>query len=192
MKSLNLKSLAYVSLISASAMAQSPDDVIKFSENTFGTTARSLSMGGAFGALGGDFSVLSQNPGGLGVYHKSEFTFTPAFNLRDINTDYLGSSSSDSRFFFNMANLGFVASNLKENKKGWKGFNWAFGYNRENSYKASTSYESVNAKNSLLDSYVEQTNGVPVSNLEDINYAFGPGMAYKLYLLNPSIGNDNT
>src|SRR5205085_4584459 len=83
-------------------------------------------------------------------------------------------------------------SNLKENKKGWKGFNWAFGYNRENSYKASTSYESVNAKNSLLDSYVEQTNGVPVSNLEDINYAFGPGMAYKLYLLNPSIGNDNT
>ncbi|MEO8146313.1 MAG: hypothetical protein ABI723_01685 [Bacteroidia bacterium] len=192
MNTLNLKLITLASLVSAGAIAQTPDDAILFSENTFGTTARSLSMGGAFGALGGDFSSLSQNPGGLGVYRKSEFTFTPAFNLRNVNNQYLGTVSTDSRFYFNIADFGLVGSSVKENKQGWKGWNWAIGYNRENSYKSYSNYQGVNTRNSLLNSYVEQTNGVPVSSLEDIEYAFGPGMAYNLYLINPSASTANT
>ena len=38
----------------------------------YGGTARFMSMGGAFTALGGDISTLSQNPAGIGVFRTSE------------------------------------------------------------------------------------------------------------------------
>lgn len=190
MKEFLTKFLAVV-LITNYAYSQSPDDAIKFSENTFGTTARSLASGGAFGALGGDFSVLSQNPGGLGIYRKSELSFTPAFNLRKVDTKYLGTTANDSRFYFNFGSVGIVGSSYSESRSGWKGWNWAFGYNRENSFKLYSNYEGINARNSLLNSFQEQAYGVPVSSLADIQYAFGPGMAYDVYLLNPDTISNN-
>ena len=39
-------------------------------------TARYVSMGGAFGALGGDASAIIDNPAGLGIYRKSELSTT--------------------------------------------------------------------------------------------------------------------
>ncbi|MBL0343571.1 MAG: hypothetical protein IPP71_23575 [Bacteroidetes bacterium] len=47
--------------------AQNEIDALRYSQSMFGSTARSLSMGGAFGALGADFSTLSTNPAGIGV-----------------------------------------------------------------------------------------------------------------------------
>ena len=39
-----------------------------------------MSMGGAFTALGGDISTLSQNPAGIGVFRSSEMSVTPQLN----------------------------------------------------------------------------------------------------------------
>lgn len=186
MKSIKIKFAAFSLLLTSAVSAQTADDAIRFSESTFGTTARSLAMGGAFGALGGDFSSISQNPGGLGIYRKAEFTLTPAFNWRPVNNQYLNNTTYDSRFYFNIADFGLVGSSYKENKSGWKGLNYAFGYNRENTFKMYSNYQGINKRNSLLNSYVEQANGAPVSALDDIDYAFGPGMAYNLYLINPT------
>ena len=46
----------------------------------YGGTARFMSMGGAFTALGGDISTLSQNPAGIGVFRASEMSVTPQLN----------------------------------------------------------------------------------------------------------------
>ena len=172
-------------VITLQTMAQSTDDAILFSQATFGPTARSLAMGGAMGGLGGDFSCMSQNPAGLGVYRRSEVTFTTGFNNRKVTNTYLGSEAVDSRFFMNVPSSGLVLSGYKPKKSGWKGFNFALGYTQDFTYKAFSVYSGVNKNNSLLNSYVEQANGVPVSSLDDINYAFGPGMAYNVYLMNP-------
>ena len=51
--------------------AQGEMDAYRFSQTELNGTARSMSMGGAFGALGGDMSVMSHNPAGLGVYRSS-------------------------------------------------------------------------------------------------------------------------
>ena len=48
-------------------MAQAAPDALTISEPDMRGTARFLGMGGAFGALGGDISVLNQNPGGIGI-----------------------------------------------------------------------------------------------------------------------------
>lgn len=59
-----------------SASAQGVLDAYKFSQSDLNGTARYLGMGGAFGALGGDISVLSNNPAGLGIYRSSEVVTT--------------------------------------------------------------------------------------------------------------------
>jgi hypothetical protein len=63
------------------ASAQNQVDALRYSQIYPGGTARSTAMGGAFGALGGDFYSASLNPAGLGVYRSSEFTFTPELLL---------------------------------------------------------------------------------------------------------------
>ena len=48
--------------------AQEAFDVLQMSQNDLRGTSRFQSMAGAFGALGGDLSTMTQNPAGIGVY----------------------------------------------------------------------------------------------------------------------------
>lgn len=51
-----------------SVYAQGEADAIRYSRTELGGSARFRSMAGAFGALGGDFSAIGQNPAGLGIF----------------------------------------------------------------------------------------------------------------------------
>ena len=80
-------------------------------------------MAGAFGALGSDFSSLSINPAGIGLYRKSEFTFSPAVGGAATQTNYFGESYKDDRYQFNVSNFGIVLAGTQESKSNnWKGF----------------------------------------------------------------------
>ena len=68
------------------ASAQNEEDAIRFSRISPFGTARSAAMGGAFGALGGDLSTLSTNPGGIGVFRKSEASFTSMLDFAHAKT----------------------------------------------------------------------------------------------------------
>jgi hypothetical protein len=59
--------ITFVSALTA-GKAQTIDEALWYSQLFYGGTARFQAMGGAFTALGGDLSVLSQNPAGLGIY----------------------------------------------------------------------------------------------------------------------------
>ena len=63
---------AFIAAIPAIASAQSTVDAYNLSQSELRGTARFMSMGGAFTALGGDLSTLGQNPAGVGVYRGSE------------------------------------------------------------------------------------------------------------------------
>ena len=58
-------------------IAKNVEDALRYSQIFYGGTARFMSMGGAFTAVGGDISSLSQNPAGIGVFRSSEITVTP-------------------------------------------------------------------------------------------------------------------
>ena len=82
MKRIGLLILA-ISFMFQGVIAQNVDDALRYSQIFYGGTARFMSMGGAFTALGGDISSLSQNPAGLGVFRSSELTITPQlFNIK--------------------------------------------------------------------------------------------------------------
>jgi len=82
MKKLVLTIFASVGLMVLS-YGQYVDQALIFSQQNYGSTARSKAMGNAFGAIGGDFSSLSINPAGIGVYLNSEVTGT--LNIVGIN-----------------------------------------------------------------------------------------------------------
>ena len=65
--------------------AQSLYDAIRYSDLEVGGTARTVGVGGAIGALGADFSVLSTNPAGLATYRRAEFVFTPTWELTTVD-----------------------------------------------------------------------------------------------------------
>ena len=83
-KILYLISLVAVILLPSKLLSQTSADALRYSFITPGGTARFVSMGGAFGALGADFSAIGYNPAGLGVYRSSEFTITPRFKNRSM------------------------------------------------------------------------------------------------------------
>ncbi|MEO5569653.1 MAG: hypothetical protein ABIT08_11590 [Bacteroidia bacterium] len=185
-KSISLLVTCYC--ITTTVFAQSDVDAIRYSETSIAATARSLSMAGAFGALGADFSSLSTNPAGIAVYKRSEFTLTPALENRVTSTDYLGKKSVDNKYNFNMGNLGLVWAYPKENKNsGWKGFAFGIGYNRLNSFHSRSVYEGVNTENSLLDYYKEEAKGKNYDLLPD-NFPFSSDLAYETYLIDTMPG----
>ena len=82
--------------------AQNEIDALRYSQSMFGSTARSFSMGGAFGALGADYSSMSSNPAGLGVYRRSEFSFSMGFANRNTDSDFLNRQRDENRFSFDL------------------------------------------------------------------------------------------
>ncbi|MDD2197325.1 MAG: hypothetical protein PHE03_00980 [Bacteroidales bacterium] len=158
MKKILLFLLAFSAL---GAMAQGVDDALRLSnQNGLYGTARYVSLGGAFGALGGDFTSLSNNPAGLGVYRSSEFTLTPSIKHRLDDTKYIGSKYSDSRTRFMFDNIGLVASfkTLKEEEKGLVMVNLGLGYNRIKDFYSETT--AVGGNNySIMDYFAGMANG---------------------------------
>jgi hypothetical protein len=126
-----IKTIGFL-IIPITLAAQGPADALRYSQNINSGTARFVGMGGAFGALGSDFTSLSYNPAGLGVYRTSEFTFTPSFYSRNDESKYNGPLANSSRTRFGFDNLGFVASfqTAKPDESGLVSINLGLGYNK--------------------------------------------------------------
>ncbi len=169
--------------------AQNQVDALRFSQNYYSGTARNNSMGGAFGALGGDFSSLSTNPAGLGIYRSSEFIFTPQFSYNTSSATYLDGTLDDYKFRMNFANVGFVATHVSGREEGWITTSFAAGYNRLADFNHYVKIEGQNSSNSMTDYFAAIANGTKSSNLYDLSENIG--MAWDSYLINPT-NSDST
>lgn len=170
---------------SMSSMAQNEDDALRYSRQQYGGTARTIALGGSFGALGADFSSLSTNPAGIGLYRKSEITFSPQVFYRNANTNYLGSNAEDSRYAFNFQNLGLVFNgqtrHAKKDTKGWKSFSFGIGMNRIADFNNRTLSSGTNGSGSFLDAFTADAQGKETEQFD----RFTTQMAYQTYLINP-------
>ncbi|OWY21650.1 hypothetical protein C7N43_24035 [Sphingobacteriales bacterium UPWRP_1] len=173
------------------AKAQTADDALRYSQTGQIGTARSIGAGGAFGALGADFSSLSINPAGIGLYRKSEFTITPSLYFAGTESEYLGTTNTDNRNSFNLNNAGMVLKGGgRRPDSDWRAVNFGFGFNRMNNYNRRTLLTGYNDKNSLLDYYAQQASGTPGNQVRD-TYPFDAGLAYFAYLINPETQGNN-
>ncbi|MEO6883216.1 MAG: hypothetical protein ABI199_04230 [Bacteroidia bacterium] len=177
--------------MSISSFAQNDLDVLRYSQTTFGGTARYSSMGGAFGALGADFSSLSENPAGIALFRQTEISFTPSLFNQTTDATYNGNSTSDNKYNFNFGNAGIVATYKNHrgeengNKNRWVSFNFGFGYNRQNNFNNSIDIKGTNNSSSQLDDFVAGANGTSYANLNP----FSAGLAFNIGLIDTVPGN---
>ena len=166
MKKISLLILGLLSVIAVSN-AQNVDDALRYSQVFYGGTARFMSMGGAFTALGGDISSLSQNPAGLGVFRSSELTITPQlFQIK--TTAGFNGNSSDKLYNFNLNQVGIVSNLISNNKEtGLITLNLGYSFNKTNNFYQSALIRGTSNSSSMADYWASNGNGSTKTNLPD-------------------------
>lgn len=190
MKKLILTLFATAGLMSLS-FGQYVDQALIFSQQNYGSTARSKAMGNAFGAIGGDFSSLSINPAGIGVYLRSEVTGT--LNIVGINnteSTYRGQLTDDRSNNFSFRNFGYVlATPVQGGGSGLVSFNFGIGFNKLNNFNQSIAFGKNGSPYSRTDVFAQNTNGINSTNLLDENNPYSNGtpweskLAWENYLI---------
>lgn len=191
MKSIALTILSLIA-VTQIVVSQNDVDALRYSSTTFGGTARYMAMSGSFGALGADFSVLSSNPGGIGLYKKSEFSFTPAFYLGETRSTYNDMVSRDSKSNFNISNVGFVFASEPNAKSVVKNWQFGIGMNRLNNFNNRMIMQGFNSENSIIDTYVEYADGISYENIENDpfgEYAYDLNLAWDTYTIDTIPGS---
>lgn len=191
--------MALAGAVPAVSFAQSAIDAYNLSQSDLRGTSRFMSMAGAFGALGGDLSTLTQNPAGIGVYRGSEIGVTLDINMTSSTSQDLGFGSTKmnkTNVFVN--NFGYIGTARLGNET-MPTFSWGATYNRTASFDRVYS-GFVGQMNTSMSNYIANfTNGYSPDVLgEDNNYnPFSQSdapwlgiMAYNSYMISPT-GVDN-
>lgn len=183
------------------ANGQAAFDALQMSQNDLRGTSRFQSMAGAFGALGGDISVLNQNPAGIGVYRSSDASVTLDLDFQSSKVD--GMSSANTQTKFNLNNVGYVGA-IKLNSETMPNLNFGFSFNRSKSFHRRYTGGMNNIKSSVSDYVAALTNagnwskddlssgyvGHPSGKDYDPYYdSYAPWLSilfYKSYLINPT------
>ncbi len=165
----------FITIISAfmavSGFAQTAYDALMFSENHYEGSARTVAMGNAFTALGGDLGSIGLNPAGSAVASYSQLTLTPGLSFfastnqgvmppysADGQLPYFQRQMKSSITKFNMPNLGIVLNFDTHRTSGFKNFTFGFvanqtadfnediyaaGTNRSTSFMGSMAYDAT-------------------------------------------------
>jgi hypothetical protein len=180
-----------ISLIFAAALAtifstsaQIVDDALRYSQIFYNGTARFNSMGGAFTALGGDLSTLSQNPAGLGVFRSSDITFTPQLYHIKNSAEFNG-ISEDYLYNFNLGQAGIVNNIIsKTNESGLITLNAGYSFNKTNNINSSTRIQGTSHTSSMADYWADMSLGIYYRDL-----AGNAGLAYDAWLMDTITGS---
>lgn len=167
------------------------ENALLFSRTRPGGSARVQAMGGAQIALGGDFSSALSNPAGLGMYNRSEFTFSPALSFYNSDSQHLGTAMTDSKTVFNIPGLSFVHHSPVE-KGAFLGGSFGITMSRVNDFQNTFVYGGTDNATSIIDYFEQMAQGYsidplpnPYSNTPLLNYDAPEGLAYLTYLITP-------
>lgn len=128
-----LTTLSILALTAVSASAQDALNAVTMSQQDLKGTARFMSMGGAFGALGGDLSTLSQNPAGIGVYRRNDIGFTLNLDCQRATADDFGYKTTQDQTKFLLNNIGAVFT-YRIDSDACPNINFGFTYNKSASF----------------------------------------------------------
>ncbi|MDR1006830.1 MAG: hypothetical protein LBL74_08235 [Bacteroidales bacterium] len=93
-------------------------------------TANYISRAGALGAIGGDITAANFNPAGLGIYSKSEITFSSGIYLSSSSTLLDKLKFDNNRAAYNLGNLGMVYTINNESDPFFKSFQFGLALNQ--------------------------------------------------------------
>ncbi len=168
--------LILLAIVPFCSKAQNINDVYNISTSYYQGTAKSMAMGNAMGAVGQDFSAISINPAGIGLFRKPMFVFTPSALMNYTSSELNGSKAYDSKFKMSVNNFGYVGINKIENTI----VSWGFGMNRTNNFNNSIYADAYNNDNSLIDAYFAEIIANDIYNADEL-YNYSPSYIYPIW-----------
>lgn len=188
------------------AFGQSAVDAYRLSQPDMKGTARFMGMAGAFGALGGDLSTLSQNPAGIGVYRSNELGFSLNLDCQSSTSEAQGFKHDMSQTKFLLNNIGAVLT-MRLPSETLPNLNFGFTYNKGASFnriyggnipKLSNSLSNyiagISNSENLTEADLSSTDSYDPYNPTDGGYP-APWMSilgYNSYLISPTGSGENT
>ncbi len=130
----------FITLFVAILNAQTAYDALRLGQTELLGSARYLSMGGAFGALGGEVSALKDNPAGLGVFRNGEISITLNTFQQQANTLwYEDNEKSKGGMKVKVNDFTYLISLplWKTKQKGLLQSNFSFGFNKLKNFNKS-------------------------------------------------------
>lgn len=178
--------VAVIVIATQTSYAQYLADALRFSQFQNSSTARFDALGGYKSSIGGDMSSLYGNPAGLGMFSKSEFSFTPSLKLRnnDISFNKKNTSAASSNLDLDNVGVVFHSKTYKQGdlQKGLLSLNFGIGYQKKNAFRNDFMYSGTTNSNGLGDFFAETASGEKKSqsNLTSLVN----GAAYNSFLIN--------
>lgn len=177
-----MKKLATTILLSAAAAvaanAQTSADALRYSTNDYYGTARTMAMGNAFTALGGDLGSLGINPAGSAVNSFSQVTISPSVSIVSTRASYLGEPSlsnaygaaeHNSKTRFTVPNFGFVLTHDTGRRTGLKSFSWGLVANTTSYFLDNMATGGINGETSFAGSLAANVGNYASSALQGDN-----------------------
>lgn len=141
--------------------AQSAYDGLLFSENSYEGTARSVAMGNAFTALGGDLGSITINPAGSAVAGYSQFTITPGLTFSASTAQgvspyengtlpYFERKMRSSMSSFNVPNMGITINWDTNRTSGLKNLTFGFVVNKKADFSQDVYANGMNSTTSFM------------------------------------------
>lgn len=195
---------AFLAAATLQVSAQGWQDAYLFSDNQYSGTARSVALGNAMTALGGDIGALTFNPAGSAVLSYGQFTITPGFSLATSfaqGTPLNGSTEpfgfedevNDYNFRFKFPNFGITGVYNTNRSRGIT--RWTFGFvgNITNDYTNRFTATGTNGDTSFAAALASDATGISEDQLrgswwQDNCPSWQTMAAYKAYLFNPMDG----
>ena len=98
MKTKNILIVLTLFLYTNLTLGQYIEDALRYARPQLKGTARFVALGGAFNALGGDMSAISDNPAAAAVFLHSELGVSLNYTKNQIDADYFNNSEYSSVF----------------------------------------------------------------------------------------------
>lgn len=160
----------------AGASAQTAYDALRYSENNYEGTARSMAMGNAFTALGGDLGAVTINPAGSSVAKYSQITLTPGLTISANTTQGVSPYENGSLPYFerkmmsnasrlSLPNMGLSFNWDTNRSSGIKNMSFGFIANRINSWNEDIYANGTNSTTSFMGAVAAASSGLPSSGL---------------------------
>ena len=143
------------------SFAQSYQDGINYSFNDYMGTARTVGLGNAFTALGGDLGSIGINPAGSAINKFSQVTITPGLSISGVKATYdpaPGMGGDNQAFQVNtsrtrgkLPNLGFMITWADDaTSSSLKGISFGMVGNTTANYNSHITGRGINAESSML------------------------------------------
>ena len=162
--------VVFLSAMALQAGAQGWTDALNFSENDYLGTARSVGMGNAMTAVGGDLGSLTFNPAGSAVASYSQFTITPGLSISTVTAQGSLAEGFQDKYRtrnsrMGMPNFGAMMVYDTRNKRGLKRVSFGIVGNVTRDYTNKLRASGTNANTTLAGSLASQADGYTTDDL---------------------------